>query len=77
MKVITKSAALEALNEVRDERERFSIVGGPDNLGPVTVFSVLAWDGEEVADRDVMFYWKDGKVKVYEGRETIGATKIS
>lgn len=67
MKVITKSEALEALNEVRDEQEKFSIVGGPDNLGPVTVFSVLAWDGEAVDDRDVMFYRKNGKVKVYEG----------
>jgi hypothetical protein len=67
MKVITKSAALEALNEVRDEQESFSIVSGPDRLGSVSIFSVLAWDGENVEDRDVMFYWKNGKVKVYEG----------
>lgn len=65
MKVITKSEALEALNEVRDEQENFSIVSGPDRLGPITVFSVLAWDGEVVEDKDVMFHRKNGKVKVY------------
>lgn len=65
MKVITKSEAMDALNEVRDEQERFSIVSGPDRLGPVAVFGVLAWIGEYVEDRDVMFYRKNGKVKVY------------
>lgn len=56
---------MDALNEVRDEQERFSIVSGPDRLGPVAVFGVLAWIGEYVEDRDVMFYRKNGKVKVY------------
>ena len=65
MKVITKSEALEALNEVRDERENFSIVSGPDELGAITIYSVLAWDGDFVEDRDVMFHRMNGKVQVY------------
>lgn len=69
MKVITQGEALEALNQVsRDDRESFSIVGNPDHLGPVSVFFVRVWDGEDVDFKDVMFYRKDGKVKVYEGR---------
>ena len=69
MKVITQSEAMEALNQVsRDDRESFSIVGEPDHLGPVSVFFVRVWDGEDVDFQDVMFYRKDGKVKVYEGR---------
>lgn len=69
MKVITQSEAMEALNQVsRDDHESFSIVGEPDHLGPVSVFFVRVWDGEDVDFQDVMFYRKDGKVKVYEGR---------
>jgi hypothetical protein len=69
LKIITQSEAMEALNQVRrDDRERFSIVGEPDHLGPVTVFFVRVWDGEDVDFEDVMFYRKNGKVKVYEGR---------
>jgi hypothetical protein len=60
---------MEALNQVsRDDRESFSIVGEPDHLGPVSVFFVRVWDGEDVDFKDVMFYRKDGKVKVYDGR---------
>lgn len=68
--VITKSEAVEALNKVsRGDHERFSIVGEPDHLvGPVSVFFVRIWDGEDVDFKDVMFYRKNGKVKVYEGR---------
>lgn len=66
MDIISKSEALEALKEVEYDDERFSIVGEPDNLGPVTVYFVRAWNGEDVDFRDVMFYRKDGKVKVYE-----------
>jgi hypothetical protein len=70
LKVITQGEALEALNQVsRDDHESFSIVGEPDHLvGPVSVFFVRIWDGEEVNWEYVMFYRKDGKVKVYEGR---------
>ncbi len=69
MKVITKSEAMEALNYVSlDDRERFSIVGEPDHLGPVSVFFVRVWDGEDVDFKDVMFHRKHGKVKVYESR---------
>lgn len=69
MKVITQGEALEALNQVsRYDHESFSIVGNPDHLGPVSVFFVRVWDGEDVDFKDVMFYRKDGKVKVYEGR---------
>lgn len=68
MKVITQGEALEALTQVsHDDRESFSIVGEPDHLGPVSVFFVRVWDGEDVDFQDVMFYRKDGKVKVYEG----------
>lgn len=60
---------MEALEQVRrDDHERFSIIGAPDHLGPVSVFFVRVWDGEEVDFKDVMFYRKDGKVKVYDGR---------
>ena len=69
MKVITQGEALEALTQVSyDDRESFSIVGEPDHLGPVSVFFVRVWNGEEVEFEDVMFYRKNGKVKVYEGR---------
>lgn len=69
MKVITQGEAMEALNQVsRDDHESFSIVGEPDHLGPVSVFFVRIWDGEDVDFKDVMFYRKDGKVKVYDGR---------
>lgn len=68
MKVITQGEAMEALEQVsRDDHESFSIVGEPDHLGPVSVFFVRIWNGEEVEFEDVMFYRKDGKVKVYEG----------
>lgn len=67
MLVITKSEALEALNKVSyDDRERFAIVGEPDLLGPVSVFFVRVWNGEDVEFKDVMFHKKNGKVKVYE-----------
>lgn len=66
MDIISKSEALEALKEVEFDDERFSIVGEPDYLGPVTVCFVRAWKGDEVDFRDVMFYRKNGKVKVYE-----------
>lgn len=69
MKVITKSEAMDALSNVSlDDQERFSIVGEPDHLGPVSVFFVRVWDGEDVDFKDVMFYRKNGEVKVYEGR---------
>jgi hypothetical protein len=68
LKVITQGEALEALKKVsHNDRENFSIVGEPDHLGPVSVFFVRVWDGEAVDFEDVMFYRKDGKVKVYEG----------
>jgi hypothetical protein len=66
MKVITKGEALEALNNVRrDERERFSITGNPDQVGPVSVYFVTVWVDEEVDFRDVMFVREKGKVKVH------------
>ena len=70
MKIITQREALEALNEVsRDDREKFSIVGGPDHLvDQVSVFFVRVWDGEFVDFRDVMFDRENGKVKVYNGK---------
>jgi hypothetical protein len=68
LKVITQGEALEALKQVsHDDRESFSVIGEPDHLGPVSVFFVRVWNGEEVEFEDVMFYRKDGKVKVYEG----------
>lgn len=70
MKVITQGEALEALNQVRrDDHEKFSIVGEPDHLvGPVSVFFVRIWDGEDVNFEDVMFHRKNGKVTVYNGK---------
>jgi hypothetical protein len=69
LKLITKSEALEALNNVRrDERERFSITGSADHVGPVSIFFVTVWSGEEVDFRDVMFVRDNGKVKVYSGK---------
>ena len=69
MKVITKSEAMEALSKVSfDDQERFSIVGEPDHLGPVSVFFVRVWNGEDVDFKDVMFHRSNGKVKVYESR---------
>lgn len=69
MKVISRGEALEALKQVsHDDHESFSIVGEPDHLGPVSVFFVRRWNGEEVEFVDVMFYTKDGKVKVYGER---------
>lgn len=68
MKVITQGEALEALNQVsRDDHEKFSIIGEPDHLGPVSVFFVRVWDGEDVDFKDVMFHRKNGKVQVYRG----------
>lgn len=68
MKDITQSEALEALNKIGRDTESFSIVGEPDHLGPVSVFFVRVWDDQDVDWVDVMFYRKDGEVKVYEGR---------
>lgn len=70
MKVITQGEALEALKNVsRDDHESFSIIGEPDHLvGPVSVFFVRVWDGEEVDFRDVFFVRENGKVKVYNGK---------
>jgi hypothetical protein len=66
---ITQAEAQSALDEITfDEHKKFSVVGGPDSLGAVTVYDVRVWDGEYVDFRDVMFYRKNGKVKVYEGR---------
>jgi hypothetical protein len=36
-------------------------------LGPVSVFFVRVWDGEDVDFKDVMFHRKNGKVQVYCG----------
>lgn len=67
MKVITKSEALEALEAAEyDDRVKFSIQSDPDYVGPVTVYFVQVWSGEEVDFRDVMFVRRNGKVKVYE-----------
>lgn len=66
MDIITKSEAEAALKEMEFDGERFSVIGEPDHLGPVTVYFVRAWDGENVDFRDVLFVRRDGKVKVYE-----------
>lgn len=69
MPLITQAEAQSALDEIAfDERKMFSVVGKPDNLGAVTVYDVRVWDGDYVDFRDVMFYRKNGKVRVYEGR---------
>lgn len=67
MTLITQGEAQNALNEVATEDTTFSIIGKPDTLGPVTVYFVRVWEGEDVDFKDVMFYRKNGKVKVYEG----------
>lgn len=68
MQIITQSEAVQALNQVsRNEYETFSIEGKPDYLGPVTVFFVRVWNGEDVEWRDVMFHRRQGKVQVYAG----------
>lgn len=68
MPLITQAEAQSALDEIAfDDRNKFSVVGNPDRLGSVTVYDVRVWDGEYVDFRDVMFYRKNGKVKVYEG----------
>ena len=68
MSLITQGEALKALNEVAKEEQKFSIIGKPDDLGSVTVFFVRVWEGEDVDFKDVMFHRKNGKVRVYEGR---------
>jgi hypothetical protein len=65
--LITQGEAQNALNELSTEEQKFSIIGNPDSLGPVTVYFVRVWEGEDVDFKDVMFYKKNGKVKVYEG----------
>jgi hypothetical protein len=65
--LITQSEALKALNEAATDEQKFSIVGNPDDLGPVTVYFVRVWEDEDVDFRDVMFHRKNGKVKVYAG----------
>lgn len=67
MALITQGEAQNALNELSTEEQKFSIIGNPDSLGPVTVYFVRVWEGEDVDFKDVMFYKKNGKVKVYEG----------
>lgn len=68
MTLITQGEAQNALNEVAHEEQKFSIIGRPDSLGPVTVYFVRVWEGEDVDFKDVMFYRKNGKVKVYDGK---------
>lgn len=68
MNVVSKSEALNALNEVRVGNEQFSIAGDPDRVCNVTVYFVQIWDGETVDYKDVMFVRRNGKVKVYESR---------
>lgn len=68
MTLITQGEAQHALNAVSTEDTKFSIIGKPDSLGPVTVYFVRVWEGEDVDFKDVMFYRKNGKVKVYEGK---------
>lgn len=68
MTLITQGEAQNALNAVAQEEQKFSIIGKPDSLGPVTVYFVRVWEGEDVDFKDVMFYRENGKVKVYEGK---------
>jgi hypothetical protein len=65
--LITQGEAQSALNEVATENTKFSIIGKPDTLGPLTVFFVRIWEGEDVNFEDVMFHRKNGKVRIYEG----------
>lgn len=65
MPLITQAEAQSALNEISTDYSKFSIIGRPDSLGPVTVYFVRVWEGEDVDFKDVMFYRKNGKVKVY------------
>lgn len=67
MTLITQGEAQNALNDLSTDEQKFSIIGKPDSLGPVTVFFVRVWEGEDVDFKDVMFHKKNGKVKVYEG----------
>lgn len=64
---ITQAEAQSALDELAIDERKFSVIGKPDSLGAVTVYFVRVWDGEDVDFRDVMFYRKNGKVRVYEG----------
>lgn len=73
MKEITKNEALEALRKAGREGEQFSIVGGPDRLGPLTVFFVQVWNGEDVTYEDVMFYRIMGKVRVKASNAVLAA----
>lgn len=66
MQVITKSEALSALETKYDDQVRFSIQSEPDYVGPVVVYFVQVWNGEDVDYKDVLFIRKNGKVKVYE-----------
>jgi hypothetical protein len=65
--LITQAEAQSALNEISTTERKFSIIGRPDRLGPVTVYFVRVWEGEEVDFKDVMFHKRNGKVRVYEG----------
>jgi hypothetical protein len=67
LSLITQGEAQKALNEVATDEQKFSIIGRPDDLGPLTVYFVRVWEGEDVEFQDVFFYRKNGKVKVYEG----------
>lgn len=66
MQVITKSEALSALEAKYDDQVRFSIQSEPDYVGPVVVYFVQVWNGEDVDYKDILFIRKNGKVKVYE-----------
>lgn len=66
MKVITQTEAQSALDEVNDGLTKLSVQGNPDQLCSVTIYNVRVWDGEDVNWQDVMFYRKNGKVKIYE-----------
>lgn len=67
MQTITQSEAQSALDAISDGFTKFSIQGSPERLCNVTVFNVLVWEGENVDFEYVMFYRRNGKVKVYEG----------
>lgn len=64
--IITKSEAQEALEAHYDGAyHQYSVDGEPDVLCDVAVFPVRVWVDEFVDWEDVMFFRKDGKVKVY------------
>ena len=65
--IITKSEAQEALEaHYNDAYHTYSVDGEPNVLCDVAVFPVRVWAGEFVDWEDVLFFRKDGKVKVYE-----------